>query len=134
MINEDRVKELYHLAVYESTSEKTHKQVNEYYVGDYVWKEVLKSFFSGTFAFVGIVCLWAMNNMDVLLDSLNTMDIFGTAAIVVAIYIAFMAVYIFATVLVYVSRFGKGRKNMRGYVEHLKKINRMYKREEKLKR
>ena len=64
MINEDRVKELYHLAVYESTSEKTHKQVNEYYMGDYVWKEVLKSFFSGTFAFVGIVCLWAMNNMD----------------------------------------------------------------------
>ena len=72
MINEDRVKELYYLAVYESTSEKTHKQVNEYYVGDYVWKEVLKSFFSGTFAFAGIVCLWAMNNMDVLLDRLNT--------------------------------------------------------------
>ena len=128
MINEDRVKELYHLAVYESTSEKTHKQVNEYYMGDYVWKEVLKSFFSGTFAFVG------MNNMDVLLDRLNTIDIFETATIVVAIYIAFMAVYIFATVLVYVSRFGKGRKNMRGYVEHLKNINRMYNREEKLKR
>ena len=65
---------------------------------------------------------------------LDVINLFETATIVVSIYIAIMAVYIFATVLVYVSRFGKGRKNMRGYVEHLKNINRMYNREEKLKR
>ena len=45
MINEDRVKELYHLAAYESTNEKLHKEVNEYYLWDYVWKEVMTSFF-----------------------------------------------------------------------------------------
>lgn len=134
MINEDRVKELYHLAAYESTNEKLHKEVNEYYLWDYVWKEVMKSFFSGSLAFVGLLILWVIQDVQGLLDSLNSIDLVGTAAIIAALYIAFMALYIFATVLVYVSRYGKGRKKLRRYVEHLKNTNRMYNREEKLRR
>ena len=69
-----------------------------------------------------------------LLDSLNSIDLVGTAVIIAALYIAFMAVYMFVTVLVYTSRYGKGRKKLRRYVEHLKNTNRMYNREEKLRR
>ncbi len=134
MINEDRVKELYHLAAYESTNEKLHRDVNEYYLWDYVWKEVLKSFFSGSLAFAGLMVLWVIQDVQGLLDSLNSMDMVATATIVVALYIAFMAVYIFITVLVYTARYGRGRKKMRKYVEHLKNTNRMYNRDEKLRR
>ncbi len=134
MINEDRVKELYHLAAYESTNEKLHRDVNEYYLWDYVWKEVLKSFFSGSLAFAGLMVLWVIQDVQGLLDSLNSMDMAAAATIVVALYIAFMAVYIFITVLVYTARYGRGRKKMRKYVEHLKNTNRMYNRDEKLRR
>lgn len=134
MINEDRVKELYHLAAYESTNEKLHRDVNEYYLWDYVWKEVLKSFFSGSLAFAGLMVLWVIQDVQGLLDSLNSMDMVAAATIVVALYIAFMAVYIFITVLVYTARYGRGRKKMRKYVEHLKNTNRMYNRDEKLRR
>ena len=85
MINEDRVKELYHLAAYESTNEKLHKEVNEYYLWDYVWKEVMKSFFSGSLAFVSLLVLWVIQDVQGLLDSLNSIDLVGTAVIIAAL-------------------------------------------------
>lgn len=44
MINEERVKELYHVALYDSKERKMHQQVSQYFKRDYVGKEILKSF------------------------------------------------------------------------------------------
>jgi len=45
MINEDRVKELYQMAVFDEYKEKKYRQMGEYYMWDYVGKELVKSFF-----------------------------------------------------------------------------------------
>lgn len=44
MINEDRVKELYRMAVYDAYEDEKCQQTGKYYISDYVGKEMIKSF------------------------------------------------------------------------------------------
>ena len=133
MINEERVKQLCKIALYEKTEEKKHRQTGIYYRSDYVGKEIIKSIFTGTIAYGLLAVLWAMSNWEAVLESLNNLEIINTAVEVIVIYIGFIALYLFATFVIYLSRYGYSKKKLDGYKEDLKILNQMYEREEKLK-
>lgn len=133
MINEERVKELYHMAVYDAHMDKADSQIGQYYMWDYIGKELVKSFFSGSIAYVLLVVLWGMSDLEGITAMINNLDIADLAVRVVVLYIGFLAVYLLATVLVYGLRYAYGRKRLRRYAARLKKVRRMYQREDKLK-
>ena len=134
MINEDKVRELFHVALYDSKDSQVQKQAASYSGWDYIWKEGLKSFFTGTFAFIGFIILWIAVNADDLLNRINNLDFKSMGITAAILYVAFMAIYIFATIIVYAAKYKAGRKDVRKYMSHLKAVGRMYTREEKLKR
>ena len=76
MINEEKVRELFNIALCDSKSDdsRVQKQSASYYGWDYIWKESLKSFFTGTFAFAGLVVMWVAVNAAELLDRINKLD------------------------------------------------------------
>ena len=76
MINEEKVRELFNIALCDSKSDdsRVQKQSASYYGWDYIWKEGLKSFFTGTFAFAGLVVMWVAVNAAELLDRINKLD------------------------------------------------------------
>lgn len=133
MIREERVKELFHAAVYDENEEETMQKVGRYYSGDYVAKELVKSFFSGTIAFLLVVAVAVLNVANSLLDELNSMDYEDIILFAGVSYIAFLALYLLATYLIYQVRYANYKKVQKKYISHLKKISRMYSREEKLK-
>lgn len=133
MVNEDRVKQLYKIAIYEKNEEKQHRQVGQYYRSDYIAKEVMKSIFTGTFAYAIMAALWMISNWSLVLYQINTLEIIDTLVILLVFYIGFMIIYIFATVMVYFFRYKQSQKKLDTYVEDLKEANRMFEREEKLK-
>lgn len=133
MINEERVAEMYHMAVYDKHADRETEQAEEYYGSDYIWKEVLKSFFTGTFAFIFIavfLILGAMSNMEEIYDSI---DLLGTGVSVVLLYLAFEITYLVITALVYRYKFKASRTKFKKFSKHLKKVSKMYAREEKLR-
>ena len=134
MINEDKVKELFYVARYDSEEDRFQKQMSSYYGWDFIWKEVLKSFFTGTLAFTGLTVLAVFTNAKQLLADINKIDFQSTGVMLGLIYIAFMLAYIMITIIVYAVRYKIGRKKARQYMEHLKRVGKMYEREEKLKR
>lgn len=134
MINEDKVKELFYVARYDSEEDRFQKQMSSYYGWDFIWKEVLKSFFTGTLAFTGLTVLAVFTNASQLLADINKIDFQSVGVMLGLIYIAFMLAYIMITIIVYAVRYKTGRKKARQYMEHLKRVGKMYKREEKLKR
>ena len=134
MINEDKVKELFYVARYDSEEDRFQKQMSSYYGWDFIWKEVLKSFFTGTLAFTGLTVLAVFTNAKQLLADINKIDFQSAGVMLGLIYIAFMLVYIMITIIVYAVRYKTGRKKARQYMEHLKCVGKMYEREEKLKR
>jgi uncharacterized membrane protein len=133
MVNEDRVKKLYKVAVYEQNEEKEHRQAGLYYRSDYIGKEVVKSFFTGTFAYLIIVALWMMSNWSLVMYQINTLEITNTLVGIFVLYMIFMAIYLFATAVIYYLRYKHSERKLNGYLADLKAAQKMFEREEKLK-
>ena len=133
MVNEDRVKQLYKLAVYEQNEEKEHRETGLFYRSDYIGKEIVKSFFTGSFAYAILAILWVISNLDLVLYQINTLEIIDTAFVMLALYLLFLAIYLFATAMVYYYRYKHSKKKLDVYVTNLKIAHNMFEREEKLK-
>jgi uncharacterized membrane protein YesL len=133
MVNVERVKECYQMAVYDKREEAQYRQMGEYYKSDYVGKELVRSVFTGTFAFLLIGVLQLMGSIESVLNSLN--DVAWTRYIIGIglIYVCFMALYLSVTYVVYSRRYRSGRKHLRKFYGHLKHVIRAYEREAKLK-
>lgn len=133
MVNEDRVKKLYKIAIYEETEEKEHRQVGQYYRSDYIGKEVVKSFFTGSIAYLIMAVLWIISNWDLVLHQINTLQIIDAAIVMIVLYAIFLIAYLFATAVVYYFRYKHSKKKLDAYMENLKVAHSMFEREEKLK-
>ena len=133
MVNEDHVKQLYKIAVYEQNEEKEHRETGLFYRSDYIGKEIVKSFFTGSFAYAILAILWVISNLDLVLYQINTLEIIDTAFVMLALYLLFLAIYLFATAMVYYYRYKHSKKKLDAYVTNLKIAHNMFEREEKLK-
>ena len=105
MVNEDRVKQLYKLAIYEKNEEKLHREAGQFYKTDYIMKEVLKSFLSGSIAYVIMAVLWVISNWDLVLYQINTLEIVDTFVVMLVVYVVFIVGYLAVTVALYLSRY-----------------------------
>lgn len=133
MVNMERIKHQSQIAFYEQKEEKKNRGIGQYYRSDFIGKEIIRSIFTGTIAYVVMAALWVMGNIDAILDSVNDLSIVQTVFVMILIYIGFIVVYLFVTYIVYAFRYTKGKKKMDDYKGHLKALNQMYEREEKLK-
>ena len=133
MINEEKVKQLYKVALYEQKEEKMHRQIGRYYRSDYIVKELIKSIFTGTAAYLLMLVLWISSRWESVLDQINRMDWDGMVVPVVLIYIGFMLAYLVCTFFVYRRKYAEFYKQVERYEEELKTLHRMYEREEKIK-
>ncbi|MBQ8626550.1 MAG: hypothetical protein IJ419_10365 [Agathobacter sp.] len=133
MINEERVKQLYKIALYEQKEEKVNRQIGQYYKSDFVGKELIKSIFTGTLAFGCFAILWMLGSWEDVLDSINNLEIVGIAIELLIMYGVFLVIYLGATYIVYGIRYEVGKKKIKTYTDDLKTAHKMYEREEKLK-
>jgi uncharacterized membrane protein YbhN (UPF0104 family) len=70
-----------------------------------------------------------MGTLETFLDSLNNVEWVQSLVDIGLLYICFMALYLFATYLVYYVRYRAGRRKLKKYYGHLRHINRMYDKE-----
>lgn len=133
MVNEERLRPMVKMAMFDKNEGKRCKPMVEYERQDYVSMELLKSFVAGTLAFALIFGIWALQDMDRMMEMLNAehlADFIITAAVC---YAVFLLVYLIITYAVYQVRYTQGRKEVKEYYVHLKTLNKLYEREEKLR-
>lgn len=136
MINEDRVKELYQMALYDENRDKKCKDTGRFFEKDYIHKQVIISFFTGAIAFVCMFILWAVYKIDVVqsfMSKFDTANIAFAFTIAGLLFLAFMIVYMFITVVVFQVKYKTRRRDLKKYEKHLKNVAKSYAREEKLK-
>ena len=126
MINEQRTRMMTKLALYESKRGKKELQITRYAPGDYVTAHMLWSFVCGTIAFVIVLVLWVLYNIESLLIELFSMDIMHLAINVLLVYIIFMGLYL-GMCYVYISyRYGRYKKRVNKFLLGLKELYRQY--------
>ena len=121
MLNQERVCEMTKLAIFDGKEGRECKPMIQYFRKDYIGKELLKSFITGTIAF-----------MEDLLDQINTIDIPQMAVRIGVCYGVCMAVYFAVTYIIYHIRYTRGRQEVKKYYLHLKKVNKIYHEEEEI--
>lgn len=133
MVNEEKVRLMTKLAIYEDGEGKRNLPLASYYRSDYISAQMIKSFIWGTIAFCGAMGIWFIYEMEVLMNQVMAMDMKEFAFSLFIKYLIFLAVYLVITYVVSSLRYTASRKSLKKYAILLKKVSTMQQREEALR-
>ena len=133
MVNEERLRPMVKMAMFDKNEGKHCKPMIEYARQDYVAMEMLKSFVTGTIAFMLMFGIWAVRDIDRAMGMLNAAYLKDFIVDVGLKYLVLLLAYLIVTYVVYQIRYTQGRKKVKKYYNSLKAVNKMYEREEKLR-
>lgn len=131
MINEEKVKIMTKLAMYEQGKGKKHLPVSKYYRSDYIGLALIKNFFLVTIGYLLAVAAVAVYFGEYLLENIHKMNILALGAYIVIGYVAAVAGYSILTYIQYSVRYYRAKKSVKGYYSQLTELNKIYAREEK---
>ena len=133
MVNEERLKFMIKMAEFDVNDGKECKPMIQYARKDYVALQLLSSFITGSIAFALLAVMLALYSMEDLMKNINQMDIPAFVTSVIIKYVIFLIIYLVTTYIVFNLKYTKGRKKVKKFYNNVKKVNKIYEREEKLK-
>lgn len=131
MINEEKVKVMDKLALYEKQEGRKYLPVSKYYRSDYIGLALIKNFFLVTIGYGLILAVIAAYNLEYLLDNVHKMDLISLGIVVLAGYVGILALYSVLTYVQYTVKYHNAKKSVKQYYTQLTKLEKIYTREEK---
>ena len=132
MVNEERLRPMVKMAMFDKNEGKACKPMIQYARTDYLSMQLLKSFVSGSIAFAVLCVMWGLYGTAELMQMLNGAHIKTLIVDVLIRYAIFMLVYLISTYVVYQIRYSRRRKMVKVYYKTLQDINKIYEREKRL--
>ena len=126
MLNEEKIRLMTGIAMFEKKAEKESFPVNRYFKSDYVGSHMIRSFISYTITCILCFTLWLLYQFE---DILNTMDIevlISWGRTIGIYYAAGLDIYLLITHRVYSRRYDAALKNMKIYQAKLRRLERRY--------
>ena len=131
MINEEKVKLMTKLAIYESQKGKKQLNISKYYKRDYVRYNMFKTVVAATVSFIMLLAIYVLVNAEDLLMSLNELDFMKEATKLGILYVVFILIYMIVARIIYARRYEQVKPDVIMYNHNLKKLKGMYDKEEK---
>lgn len=132
MLNKDRIRLMAKLAAYEQGQGKEEAPMGKYRRKDYVMLKMIRTFFYASIGFLLLFLLDMLYDMEEWFSALYQMEYGEYILKIVAEYLVFMVFFEVVTWFVYNARYKKGSRNQKQYLNRLRKVERLYEREEKL--
>lgn len=126
MINEEKVILMTRLASYETNEGKKDISIINYFKGDYIGFQVLKSVIAATISFFVLFGVYIFYNFEELMQDVYKMDLLGFGKSVVILYLCAVGAYGVISYVVSASKYSKAKKNLKNYYSNLKKLASMY--------
>ena len=131
MLNEENVKIMTELAMYEEGEGKKYLPVSRYYRSDYIGLALIKNFFLVTIGYGLILAGLAAYFAEYLMNNIHKMNLVNLGIYVILGYVALLIFYSFLTYVQYSVRYYRAKKSVKNYYIGLTKLEKMYDREEK---
>ena len=133
MLNEEKIKIMNKLAMYEQGEGKKYLPVSKYYRSDYIGLAMIKNFFLVTIGYCLVLAGIAAYFGEYLIDNIHKMNLVSVG---VEAILGYVVVLIFFSVLTYIQYTVKYHKKtafgyVKNYYEELTQLNKIYSREEK---
>ena len=131
MLNEEKIKIMNKLAMYEQGEGKKYLPVSRYYRSDYIGLALIKNFFLVTIGYCLILAGIAAYFGEYLVDNIHKMDLVAVGRNAVIGYVVVLVVFSVATYIQYAVKYHKAKKSVKEYYQELTQPNKIYSREEK---
>lgn len=126
MLNNNKIRLMTKLAVYESKEGKEDISLSKYYKTDYVRYQTIKSIISVTFGYALILVLVFMYKSEEIIKKAVTLDYKTIGIYILCFYIIIVAVYGLASIVGYSIKYDASRKKLGRYFKLLKRLNKIY--------
>lgn len=133
MVNEERLCHMIKMAEFDKNQGKKCRPMIQYARKDYISLHLLVSFVTGSLCYALLVGIGVLYSAESFLARLNQMDIRAALTWLLVTYLLFMMLYMGATYIVYHVKYTAGRRRVKQYYLHVRKVNQMYEREERLR-
>ena len=131
MLNEEKIKIMNKLAMYEQGEGKKYLPVSRYYRSDYIGLAMIKNFFLITIGYVLVLAGIAAYFGEYLVDNIHKMNLVALGIEAVVGYIVVLALFSVLTYIQYSVKYYRAKKSVKTYYEDLTRLNKIYNREEK---
>lgn len=131
MINEEKVKIMTKIAMYEQGSGRKYLPVSRYYRSDYIGLALIKNFFLVTIGYILVVAAVGVYFGEYLLENIHKMNLMALGAYIIIGYIIVLAAYSVMTYIQYSVRYHKAKKSVKQYYGALTELSKIYAREDR---
>lgn len=126
MLNEERIKLMTKMASYEAGEGKKNKAIGNYFRGDYLSMQVLKSIIYVTISFFIIFGLFLFYDFEIILQDIYKMDLIDLARKILTWYGITVVSYGGLSYGIYSYRYKKAKKSLKTYYNNLRKLSAHY--------
>ena len=130
MVNEEKVKIMNRLAMYEHGEGRKYLPVSRFYRSDYIGHALIMNFFLVTIGYVLGLAGVAAYFSEYLMDNVNKIDLVAVGVYIVVGYLIILIVYSVLTYIQYSVKYSRAKKSVREYYQDLTRLEKIYGREE----
>ena len=117
MLNNQKIKKMHKLAVYESGEGKKHLAISNYYRSDYIGLALIKNFFLTTIAYGLLLMIYFGYRSEYFMENIHKMNLVFMAAEVIGLYIILLVAYSILTYVYCFLKYSKAQKGIQEYTE-----------------
>lgn len=126
MLNENKVKMMTKMAIYEKNEGRKSLKTAKYYKTDFIAFGVLKSLITTTIAYVILVVMVVMCNLEDMLAQANDLDYIAMGKQMCVYYVIMLLVFSIIAGIVSAYRYEQYKKGLKKYSSRLSKLERFY--------
>ncbi|NBI89356.1 hypothetical protein D3Z45_01825 [Lachnospiraceae bacterium] len=126
MLNQERIILMTKMASYEKNEGKKNDSIMNYFRGDYVWLQVMKSFICGTIAFGVVFGMYIFYDFEFFMLDIYKMDLMEFGKSVLMKYLLVIGIYSIISYAIYCYRYAKAKQGVKLYMNNLRRLASMY--------
>lgn len=126
MLNEEKIRLMTGIAMFEKKSGKDIEPAGRYFKSDYVGSHMIRSGIIYTFAWALCMALWLLYQMEDIMSTMDITVILNSAKMIGVVYAAGLLIYLFLTYWIYSRRYEAASKGLKVYQARLKRLARKY--------
>ncbi len=126
MLNENKVKMMTKMAIYEKNEGRKMIKTAKYFKSDYIAFGVLRTLITTTIAFIIMLVMGVLYNIDKIITDINNLDYSAIVTGIIICYIVMLILFSVIALIVYGRQYDNSRKGLKRYFSRLNKLERFY--------
>lgn len=126
LLNENKVKMMTKMAIYEKNEGRKMIKTAKYFKSDYIAFGVLRTLITTTIAFIIMLVMGVLYNIDKIITDINNLDYSAIVTGIIICYIVMLILFSVIALIVYSRQYDNSRKGLKRYFSRLNKLERFY--------